>query len=166
MSACERNVLNVVRPQLQPRGLGGGSGGILSVDNAEEEPRQTELEPDAPDEEFGQRKCKKMQDPKLPSPEEIAEHDFSHHPCRSWCMCCVRGRARESPHDKSKEKPTMNEVHFDYAFLGKECEPGKLLPVSVVKERITGMTLASVVPSKTTGAFITKRMMAFLAKDD
>ena len=56
----------------------------------------------------------------------------------------------------------MNEVHFDYGFLGKEGEPGKLLPVLVAKERITGMTLASTVPSKTTGAFITNRIMAFL----
>ena len=45
----------------------------------------------------------------------------------------MRGRAKESPHDKGKEKPTMNEVHFEYAFLGKEGELGKLLPVLFVK---------------------------------
>ena len=56
----------------------------------------------------------------------------------------------------------MSEVHFDYGFLGKEGEPGKLLPVLVAKERITGMILASAVPSKTTGTFITNRIMAFL----
>ena len=58
----------------------------------------------------------------------------------------------------------MNEVHFDYAFLGNECQPGKLLPVLVVKERLTRMILASAVPSQTAGTFITKRVMAFLAE--
>ena len=112
--------------------------------------------------EFGVRTFKKMQDPKAPSPEEIAEHNLSHLPYRSWCRHCVKSRCKENPHERSVEKPNMNEVHFDYAFLGKEGEPGKLLPVLVVKERITGMTLASTVPTKSTGVFITKRVMAFL----
>ena len=113
------------------------------------------------DEEFGQRRFKRMQGPKLPTPEGITDHDLSHLPYRSWCRHCVKGRCKENPHETNKELTTMNEAHFDFAFLGKEGEPGKLLPMLVVKERITGMTMASGVPSKSTGAFITKRGAAY-----
>ena len=74
----------------------------------------------------------------------------------------MRGRCKDMPHQKSKETSEMNEIHFDYAFLGKEGEPGKLLPVLAAKERVTGMMMAAAVPTKTTGKYITMRTMAFL----
>ena len=60
------------------------------------------------------------------------------------------------------EEPKMNEVHFDFAFLGKEDEPGKLTPRLVIRERITGMTMASTMLTKSAGTFITSRIIAFL----
>ena len=58
-----------------------------------------------------------------------------------------------------KEKPDMNELHFDVFFMG---EPGRTIPIATVKERITGMMMAAVVPRKSTGFYIAKRVMAFL----
>ena len=60
------------------------------------------------------------------------------------------------------EEPKMNEVHFDFAFLGKEDEPGKLTPMSVIRERMTRMTMATTMPTKLAGTFITSRIIARL----
>ncbi len=48
-----------------------------------------------PDQENGQRKIKKMLDPKLPTAEEVRQHDITHMPYRNWCPHCVRGRGEE-----------------------------------------------------------------------
>ena len=154
MNADDRNVFHVVRP------LGVAREGREVVVNNAEEMQDFDCEPCRG--ESGTRMFRKMQDPKAPSPEEIADHNLSHLPYRSWCRHCVRGKCKEMPHYKSKDEPLMNEVHFDFAFLGKEGQPGKLLPVLVVKERLTGMVMASAVPTKSTGTFITRRTMAYL----
>ena len=48
-----------------------------------------------------------IKDPKLPSKQEIADHNMTHLPFRSWCRICVeaRGRGRQHrrlAHDVSK----------------------------------------------------------------
>ena len=58
----------------------------------------------------------------------------------------------------------MREAHFDFGFLGKEDEPGKFLPVLVIRERVTNMTMASTMLSKSSGMFITNRVIPFLKK--
>ena len=72
--------------------------------------------------------------------------------------------ASRIPHYRVPQEPKMNEVHFDFAFLGKEDEPGKLAPMLVIRERITGMTMASTMPTKSAGTFITSRILAFLRR--
>ena len=155
----DRNALNVVRPD-------GGHfpGGVCDENVSLEQDGQenVEMTMELCGEEFGERKPKKVQDPKLPSPEEVLEHNFSHLPYRSWCRHCVRGRCKEIPHRRVSEEPKMSEVHFDFGFLGKEHEPGKLVPVLVIRERVTGMTMASTMTSKSSGTFITNRVIAFL----
>ena len=79
--------------------------------------------------EAGRRQAQKMQSPVRPRAEEVAEHELSHLPYRSWCRFCVRGRCRALPHRAGVEQPVGSELHFDYCFLGKEGEPGKTLPV-------------------------------------
>ena len=54
-------------------------GGLVAAVGDEEE-REIEVEMDA-----GNRKPKKMQDPKMPSQAEIEEHELTHLPFRSWC---------------------------------------------------------------------------------
>jgi hypothetical protein len=119
-------------------------------------------EDDVDDAEFGVRATQKVKDPKMPKQEEIEEHEKTHLPYRSWCRHCVRGRGKEALHKKMKEKPDINEVHFDFFFMGKEGEPGRTIPIAAVKERITGMMMAAVVPRKSGGVYIAKRVMAFL----
>ena len=52
----------------------------------------------------GDRKTKKMQDPKTPTRTEIEEHNLIHLPFRSWCRHCVRGRGKELPHKRVGEQ--------------------------------------------------------------
>lgn len=59
----------------------------------------------AEEEESGERKTVKMQDPAMPSESERREHELTHLPFRSWCRHCVRGRGREASHRRSEEKP-------------------------------------------------------------
>ena len=113
-------------------------------------------------EEFGNRKLKKMQDPSKPSKDEVDEHNKTHLPYRSWCRHCIRGRARNNAHEKGKDEVTTNEVHFDFFFLGREGEPGNTIAVLAVKERLSGMLMAASAPRKTTGKYISKRVMAFM----
>ena len=53
-------------------------------------------------------------------------------------------------------------MHFDFMFMGKEDEPGKLMTTLVVKEKKTKMKMASVVPTKSTGVSIIGRVVAFM----
>ena len=50
-----------------------------------------ESEDEGLDQERGQRKTKRMLDPKLPSQEEVRQHCLTHMPYRNWCAHCVRG---------------------------------------------------------------------------
>ena len=113
----DRNALNVVRPD-------GGHfpGGVCDENVSLEQDGQENVEMtiELCGEEFCERKPKKVQDPKLPSPEEVLVHNFSHLPYRSWSRHCVRGRCKENPHRRVSEEPKMSEVHFDFGFLGKE----------------------------------------------
>ena len=42
--------------------------------------------------------------PTLPSPKEVAEHDATHCPYRSWCPVCVSASGHEAPHCKRSER--------------------------------------------------------------
>ena len=114
------------------------------------------------DTEAGRREVKRMQSPVKPSDAEVAAHELTHLPFRSWCRHCVRGRGTEAPH-RSTQKPDgdLPEFSFDFAFPGNE-EAGKTLTVLVVKMRTTRMMMSTVIPTKSTNTFIIKRIMAFL----
>ena len=58
--------------------------------------------------------------------------------------------------------PTIPEVHLDFMFLGEEDVTDKKLTVLVVKERLSKMLSATVVPSKSTGEFAAQRVVAFM----
>jgi hypothetical protein len=70
--------------------------------------------------EAGRRTTTTMPDPCKPSVTELAEHEKTHLPYRNWCRHCVIGRGKEMSHRKSKAKPGMPEVHFDFFFVGQE----------------------------------------------
>ena len=74
----------------------------------------------------------------------------------------MRGRGKKAAHKRQMEKGDLHELHFDYAFMGDENEAGKSVKMLVVRERYTGMTMSTAIPSKTTGKFTVERIMAFL----
>ena len=39
-----------------------------------------------------------VKDPDTPTAKEVAEHEITHLPRRSWCAACVAGRSRDRPH--------------------------------------------------------------------
>jgi hypothetical protein len=117
-------------------------------------------------EQSGERRCMKIKDPAEPTEEEIAEHCLTHLPFRSWCRFFSRGRGIEMPHKKRSEaERILPEVHFDFCFLGnegKKDEVGETLPVLVVREVGSRMTMSAALPSKSTGTFIARCVVAFL----
>ena len=74
----------------------------------------------------------------------------------------MKGRGKDMSHKKCHDETVLPEVHFDFAFVGLENEPGKTMPTLVLRERQTRMTMSSVAPSKSTGTFIANRCVAFL----
>ena len=107
------------------------------------------------------RRMIKMNNPMKPSESEIQEHGLSHLPFRNWCRHCVRGRGKEMAKYRIDEEPAMDEVHVDFCFLGDE-DGTAPMTTFVARDRRTKMTLASAVPSKSTGTFIARRVCAFL----
>ena len=103
---------------------------------------------------------KGLQDPQMPSKLEVQEHELTHLPFRNWCRHCVRGRGKEFPHRRVGDDASMPELHADMCLLGDENDPGNTVPVLVVRERSSRMTMA--VPSKTTNTYISKRVVAFM----
>ena len=99
-----------------------------------------------------------MNDPEEPSAEERREHELTHLPYRSWCKHCVGGRGKEAPHKKQDGQGELPELHLDYAFMGNEGEAGKTITMLVARERRTRMTMATAVPSKSTGKFVVERV--------
>ena len=117
------------------------------------------------EEENGQRKTKRMLDPKLPSPEEVRQHNLTHMPYRNWCPHCVRGRGKEMDHKKKKDtnEQDIPEYHLDYCFPGDE--EGEKLTILVVVEKETKMKKAVVVPSKgSTGRYAAKMVLELIAE--
>ena len=48
---------------------------------------------------------RKMQDPKLPTAEEVSQHFIRGHlPYRSWCSICVQAQGKDMDHRTRKEE--------------------------------------------------------------
>ena len=65
---------------------------------------------------------RKMNDPRLPSSEEVGRHCVGGHvDYRDWCEVCVRSRGREMPHRRDKGGARLlPEYSWDYCFPGDE----------------------------------------------
>ena len=110
--------------------------------------------------EAGRIATERMLDPILPSREEVEEHEKTHLPYRNWCRRCVRGKGTEVS-CRRQDEPDVPEFHMDYALVGDE-RGTTLWTLLVVRERMTRMVLATMVPDKATGEFATKRVNAFM----
>ena len=61
------------------------------------------------------RRAKVVTDPGKPTAQEVAEHEITHLPHRSWCPSCVAGRARDRPHVRSRgrDEHSIPTIVFD-----------------------------------------------------
>ena len=77
-----------------------------------------------PEEEIEPIKTKRV--PRLPTAQEIDEHEKTHLPYRRWCSTCVAARLRDDGHPtRDVDDAEVDEVHFDYCFFA-ECSRGRL----------------------------------------
>ena len=63
---------------------------------------------------------KPLHDPRKPSAQEVAEHEITHIPHRSWCSFCVRARGRGRRHRTVGEEGGVPRVSLDYLFSGQK----------------------------------------------
>jgi hypothetical protein len=150
---------SVLRPSDDDMAGVGGVDDEVEEQCGSKEGEEVEL---SSEDEAGERRTKKLPDPRKPNQEAIDEHERTHLPYRNWCRHCVKGRGKEAQHRKTTDKPEMPEFHIDFGFFGDEGSPGKTVPVLVVRERLTKMAMAAAVPSKSTGTYIARRVAAFI----
>ena len=111
--------------------------------------------------EQGSRRPIAAPNPKKPSKEEVAEHELTHLPFRSWCAHCVRGKGKSADHRKVQEDRGIDEVHVDYCFMGGGDESFKNT-ILVAKHIQSKAVMCSVVPKKgSTHEFPARRTKAF-----
>ena len=105
-----------------------------------------------------------MVDPRLPTEEEVANHELTHLPYRNWCPACVKAKGKDLDHRGAVDKERkLSEYCFDYCFPGDEF--GYKLTVLVGTERLTGMKFATAVPTKgSSGKFAVDKALEFLAE--
>ena len=81
---------------------------------------------------------------RLPSRQEVQEHELTHIPYRSWCVHCVRGAGRSDAHrrrprqDEEEREQHMTTWSIDYAFIidnGDLCTREVMERVGWVKTR-------------------------------
>ena len=72
-------------------------------------------------------------EPKEPSPEDVARHNLTHIPYRSWCPHCVAARKNNQAHKQGSSAPrTIPLLVFDYAFI-KDADTQEMLTSSFCK---------------------------------
>ena len=99
--------------------------------------------------------------PVMPTAEEVAKHDATHCPFRSWCTTCVAASAREDPHPRGKKCRTemgLPVVQMDYDLLEEQ------LTILIVKDALSGAALAYDCETKGPGdAWVVKQLAADIA---
>ena len=95
------------------------------------------------------QKAVAVKDPGAPTARELAEHDLTHLPHRSWCPACVAGRSRDRMHKtlKNREPGSVPCVVFDYGFLGGVGDE-QTIAVQIARDVDSKMLFAHVVPRK------------------
>jgi hypothetical protein len=100
--------------------------------------------------------------PVAPTAKEIAEHDLVHLPFRSWCPCCVAGKAKHWPHFKKsqeeKGEDRVPSIHMDYWFM-RDNEDDERVTVLNYKEKLSRAYGAHIVQKKGVDAEIAKRVI-------
>ena len=111
-----------------------------------------------------QENIKIMTDPRKPTGKEVELHNLTHLPYRNWCDVCVAAKGKDLDHRRDvREARGLPEYSFDYCFPGNEF--GYHLTILVGRERVTGMTMATVVPEKgSKGKFVADKVLEFITE--
>ena len=98
--------------------------------------------------------------PEKPTQDEVARHDATHCPYRSWCEVCVAASAREDSHPRKDRRNTENGlpvIQADYDLLEEH------LTLLIVKDRLSGAVLAYDCKAKGPGdAWVVKQLASDL----
>ena len=89
------------------------------------------------------------------SQKEKEEHEITHTPFRPRCKYCVRGRAKSTGHQRSKEgedeQMKVPRISLDYFFLSKEDQKAHRNPLIGMVDEETGEKYARAVGHKGLG---------------
>ena len=89
-------------------GAEDGAGEVMAEEEMGEPAERVSLEPDEG------LVVRKMQDPKLPSAEEVSQHFIRGHlPYRSWCSICVQAQGKDMDHrSRNPDDRALREYHW------------------------------------------------------
>ena len=112
-----------------------------------------------------------MREPKLkrapdqPTPEEVRLHNIAHIPYRAWCRHCVRGRGKNSAHERRAQEcdNAVETVVMDYCFMGTAEDVDSVLPILVARDYSTGRIHSTVVPGKGAHSWVISDICSFLS---
>ena len=99
--------------------------------------------------------------PKSPSAKEIAIHNLTHLPYRSWCRHCVAARRPNSQHRTLHSQRSTPLLVADYCFLGDN-EDEEKVTVLVACLYPSRSMLATIVPAKGPDPIAVARLATFL----
>lgn len=111
----------------------------------------------------GVKPMRRLVDPRRPTQAEVDLHELMNHcPYRNWCPHCIKGQGKNLDHRKAvEEERGLSEYSFDYCLPGDEF--GYKLTVLIGRERVRGMAMSTVVPTKgTNGVFELDAVLEFM----
>ena len=115
------------------------------------------------DDEMVCQPCEPMIEPKVPTAAQIAAHNISHLPYRSWCPHCVAARRPNSHHARSSSEDRKSSplLVADYCFM-KDNQDEDITTVLVVRLYPAKAILATVCPSKGVDEHVISRVTSFV----
>ena len=94
-----------------------------------------------------------LRSPTTPSPQEVAQHNLTHMPYRSWCPICVQSKGRSGQHRRHQCQHST--IQLDYCFMHNPhtttavlTEKPKNIVILTMVETITGLCNAVITPRK------------------
>ena len=99
------------------------------------------------------RPATSLRSPTTPSQQEVAQHNLTHMPYRSWCPICVQSKGRNGQHRRHQHQHST--IQLDYCFMHSPhttatvlTEKPKNITILTVVETITGLCSAIITPRK------------------
>ena len=94
-----------------------------------------------------------LRTPTTPSPQEVAQHNLTHMPYRSWCPICVQSKGRSGQHRRHQHQHSV--IQLDYCFMHNPhptttvlTDKPKNIVILTMVENITGLCSAVITPRK------------------